>query len=109
MKSLVTLVALLPLAVFAQPINSMNNPDLPGYQNPSQVRMSQQMNDQQLQQQSMLNQDVSSSNNMLNQQLQSNMNNDSQRVLDLQPGTQIMPNQGGGMLSGDGQQHMLNQ
>lgn len=35
MKRLLLITALLPFAVLAQPINTMNNPNQPGYQIPS--------------------------------------------------------------------------
>ena len=43
MKRLLLLAMLLPFAGFAQPINTMNNPNQPGYQIPSQQRMQTQM------------------------------------------------------------------
>ncbi len=39
MKRLLILTALLPFVGFAQPINTLNNPNQPGYQIPSQQRM----------------------------------------------------------------------
>ena len=36
MKRLLILTALLPFVGFAQPINTLNNPNQPGYQIPSQ-------------------------------------------------------------------------
>ena len=36
MKRLLLLTALLPFVGFAQPINTLNNPNQPGYQIPSQ-------------------------------------------------------------------------
>lgn len=50
MKRLLLLAMLLPFAGFAQPINTMNNPNQPGYQIPSQQRMQTQMQTQQIQQ-----------------------------------------------------------
>ena len=43
MKRLLILTALLPFVGFAQPINTLNNPNQPGYQIPSQQRMQTQM------------------------------------------------------------------
>ncbi|EDX36768.1 DUF2756 domain-containing protein [Escherichia coli] len=56
MKRLLILTALLPFVGFAQPINTLNNPNQPGYQIPSQQRMQTQMQTQQIQQKGMLNQ-----------------------------------------------------
>ena len=50
MKRLLLLTALLPFVGFAQPINTLNNPNQPGYQIPSQQRMQTQMQTQQIQQ-----------------------------------------------------------
>lgn len=47
MKRLLLLTALLPFVGFAQPINTLNNPNQPGYQIPSQQRMQTQMQTQQ--------------------------------------------------------------
>jgi hypothetical protein len=43
MKRLLILTALLPFAVLAQPLNTLNNPNQPGYEIPSQQRMQTQM------------------------------------------------------------------
>ncbi|MGQ7188258.1 DUF2756 domain-containing protein, partial [Escherichia sp. HC-CC] len=48
MKRLLILTALLPFVGFAQPINTLNNPNQPGYQIPSQQRMQTQMQTQQI-------------------------------------------------------------
>lgn len=95
MKRLLLLTALLPFVGFAQPINTLNNPNQPGYQIPSQQRMQQQ-------------------------HLENQINNNSQRVLQSQPGErnparqQMLPNTNGGMLNSNrnpdsslNQQHML--
>ncbi|WP_000826036.1 DUF2756 domain-containing protein [Salmonella enterica] len=85
MKRLLLITALLPFAVLAQPINTMNNPNQPGYQIPSQQ-----------------------------QNLQSQLNANTQRVQQGQPGNgmlgqQTLPNTQGGMLSGSGNpDQMLN-
>ncbi|CHF94491.1 Protein of uncharacterised function (DUF2756) [Salmonella enterica subsp. enterica serovar Typhi] len=90
MKRLLLITALLPFAVLAQPINTMNNPNQPGYQIPSQQRMQTQMQTQARSQQ---------------QNLQSQLNANTQRVQQGQPGNgmlgqQTLPNTQGGMLSG---------
>ena len=50
MKRLLILAALLPFAALAQPLNTMNNPNQPGYVIPSQQRMQTEMMGQQQQQ-----------------------------------------------------------
>ena len=105
MKRLLILTALLPFVGFAQPINTLNNPNQPGYQIPSQQRMQTQMQTQQIQQKGMLNQQLKTQ---------------TQRVLQSQPGErnparqQMLPNTNGGMLNSNrnpdsslNQQHML--
>jgi len=84
MKYLLSLAMLLPLSVFAQPINTINNPNQPGYQIPSQQRMQTQMLNQQSQQKGMLNQQLQTQTRMQQQHLESQINNNSQRVLDSQ-------------------------
>ncbi|HCK5385778.1 TPA: DUF2756 family protein [Salmonella enterica subsp. enterica serovar Ohio] len=99
MKRLLLITALLPFAVLAQPINTMNNPNQPGYKIPSQQRMQTQMQTQARSQQ---------------QNLQSQLNANTQRVQQGQPGNgmlgqQTLPNTQGGMLSGSGNpDRMLN-
>ncbi|MBB1202066.1 DUF2756 family protein [Enterobacteriaceae bacterium 89] len=116
MKRLFLVAALMPFAAFAQPFtdNTTNNPNQPGYVIPSQQRMQNQMQSQQIQQKGMLNQQVQNQAQLQQQNLQSQLNNSQQRVLQLQPGQQVLPNSNGGMLSGgtsssSGQQHMLPQ
>ena len=115
MKRLLLLTTLLPFAVLAQPINTLNNPNQPGYQNPSQQRMQTQMMNQQQQQKGMLNQQLHTQTRIQQQQLQTQMNNNTQRIQQSQPGVQALPNTNGGMLnsttsqSGMQQQHMLPQ
>lgn len=58
MKRLLILTALLPFAALAQPINTLNNPNQPGYVIPSQQRMQTEMMSQQQQQKGMLNQQL---------------------------------------------------
>ncbi|EHM0995117.1 TPA: DUF2756 family protein [Salmonella enterica] len=111
MKRLLLITALLPFAVLAQPINTMNNPNQPGYQIPSQQRMQTQMQTQQIQQQGMLKQQMQTQARSQQQNLQSQLNANTQRV---QPGNgmlgqQTLPNTQGGMLSGSGNpDRMLN-
>ena len=50
MKRFLILTALLPFAALAQPLNTMNNPNQPGYVIPSQQRMQTEMMSQQQQQ-----------------------------------------------------------
>lgn len=116
MKRLILVAVLLPFAVLAQPINTLNNPNLPDYQNPSQARMQNQMQMQQQQQKGMLNQQLQTQSRVQQQQLQTQMNNNTTRVQQSQPGVQVLPNTNGGMLSGGvssggglQQQHMLPQ
>ena len=114
MKRLLILAALLPFSGFAQPINTMNNPNQPGYQIPSQQRMQTQMQTQQTQQKGMLNQQLKTQTQLQQQQRQTQMNNNAQRVQQGQVREQVLPNNNGGMLSGgtrqsSGQQHLLPQ
>ncbi|MDA8478411.1 DUF2756 family protein [Citrobacter sp. Awk 4] len=112
MKRFFILAALLPFAVFAQPINTMNNPNQQGYQIPSQQRMQTQMQSQQIQQKGMLNQQLKTQTQLQQQHLQTQMNNNTQRVQQGQVREQPLPNTNGGMLNSgtrqdSGQQHML--
>ncbi len=88
MKRLLILTALLPFVGFAQPINTLNNPNQPGYQIPSQQRMQTQMQTQQIQQKGMLNQQLKTQMELQQQHLENQINNNSQRVLQSQPGEQ---------------------
>ena len=110
MKKVWLLAALLPLTALAQPLNTTNNPNLPGYQNPSQQRMQSQMQAQQIQQQGMLKQQLQTQSQLQQQKLQTQLNNNSQRVLQSQPGIreQPLPSGKNGMLKG-GNGGMLNQ
>ncbi|EHS7399086.1 DUF2756 family protein [Salmonella enterica] len=117
MKRLLLITALLPFAVLAQPINTMNNPNQPGYQIPSQQRMQTQMQTQQIQQQGMLKQQMQTQARSQQQNLQSQLNANTQRVQQGQQGQpgngmlgqQTLPNTQGGMLSGSGNpDRMLN-
>lgn len=121
MKRLIIMAAFLPLTAFAQPINTLNNPNQPGYQIPSQQRMQTQMLNQQQQQKGMLNQNLQTQTRLQQQHLEAQINNNSQRVLQAQPGEldpgrqQMLPNTNSGMLSQGAnseasltqQQHML--
>ena len=97
---------------FAQPLNTMNNPNQPGYVIPSQQRMQTEMMSQQQQQKGMLNQQLRTQTQMQQQSLQNQMNANTQRVQQGQVREQPLPNKNGGMLGGmtssaSGQQHML--
>lgn len=112
MKRLLILTALLPFAALAQPLNTMNNPNQPGYVIPSQQRMQTEMMSQQQQQKGMLNQQLNTQTRLQQQSLQNQMNTNTQRVQQGQMREQPLPNKNGGMLggmssSGSGQQHML--
>ena len=112
MKRLLILTALLPFAVLAQPLNTLNNPNQPGYEIPSQQRMQTQMMGQQQQQKGMLNQQLHTQTQIQQQHLQTQMNNNTQMIQQGQVREQPLPNTSGGMLSGgtspsSGQQHML--
>lgn len=112
MKRLLFLAVLLPFTGFAQqPLNTMNNPNLPNYKIPSQQRMQTQMLNQQQQQKGMLNQQLKTQTQLQQQHLQTQLNDNTQRIQQSQPREQPLPNVNGGMLSGgsgdSGQQHML--
>lgn len=102
MKAILFLAALMPLTALAQPLNTTNNPNQPGYVVPSQQRMQNQMQVQQQQQQNMLKQDIQSQTRAQQQHLQTQLNNNQQRVLqsgNLNPSQQqVLPNNSGGML-----------
>lgn len=91
MKRLLLLAMLLPFAGFAQPINTMNNPNQPGYQILSQQRMQTQMQTQQIQQKGMLNQQLQTQTRMQQQHLENQINTNSQRVLQSQPRVESQP------------------
>ncbi|HDS9360215.1 TPA: DUF2756 family protein [Enterobacter chengduensis] len=112
MKRIVILMALLPFAALAQPINTLNNPNQQGYVIPSQQRMQTEMMSQQQQQKGMLNQQLRTQTQMQQQNLQNQMNANTQRVQQGQMREQPLQNKNGGMLGGGstlngGQQHML--
>ncbi|MDY0972083.1 DUF2756 family protein [Siccibacter turicensis] len=121
MRKLLLLMALLPFTALAQPLdNPTNNPNLPGYQNPSQQRMQTQMQSQQIQQKGMLNQQLKNQTQVQQQHLESQINNNTRRIQqgELNPRSQqLLPNNQGGMLSrgnvgsvgaiGGGEQHMI--
>lgn len=104
MKLLLIATAFLPLTLCAQPLNTTNNPNLPGYENPSQQRMQTQMLNQQQQQKKMLNQNLQTQTRLQQQHLEAQINNNSQRVRQVPPGElgqgqQMLPNGNGGMLN----------
>lgn len=115
MKRYLLLAALLPLGALAQPLNVTNNPNQPGYVIPSQQRLQNQMQSQQIQQKGMLNQQLQTQARTQQQNLEAQINNNTQRMRQSQPGElnpqaqQMLPNNGGGMLSGSGanQERML--
>ena len=112
MKRLPILIALLPFAALAQPINTLNNPNQQGYVIPSQQRMQTEMMSQQQQQKGMLNQQLKTQTQVQQQHLQNQMNTNTQRVQQGQMREQPLSNSNGGMLGGgmsqsSCQQHML--
>lgn len=86
MKKLLLLVLLLPLNSLAQEPNVLNNPNLPGYQNPTQQRLQTQMQAQQQQQQKTLNQQIQSQRLQQQQQLNNTINTQKLHVQESQPG-----------------------
>ena len=95
MQKLLMLVLLLPLSSLAQPPNPLNNPNLPGYQNPTQQRLQTQMQAQQQQQKNTLNQQIQSQSLQQQKQLNTEINNNTQRVIQSQPGKiKALPNNG---------------
>lgn len=122
MKKLLILAALLSPCSFAQPINVLNNPNQPGFVNPSEQRMQTQMQSQQIQQKGMLNQQLQTQTRVQQQHLESQINTNTQRIRESAPGElnpqtqQMLPNTSGSMLNNgsssqermlDNQQHML--
>lgn len=122
MKKLLILAALLSPCSFAQPINVLNNPNQPGFVNPSEQRMQNQMQSQQIQQKGMLNQQLQTQTRVQQQHLESQINNNTQRIQESAPGElnpqtqQVLPNTNGSMLNNgatgqdrmlSNQQHML--
>lgn len=87
MRKLLLLVLLLPLSSLAQQPNPLNNPNLPGYQNPTQQRLQTQMQAQQKLQQNTLNQQIQSQSLQQQQKLNNEININRQRVIQSQPGT----------------------
>lgn len=101
MKAILFLAVLMPLTALAQPLNTTNNPNQPGYVIPSQQRMQNQMQVQQQQHQSMLKQDMQSQTRAQQQHLQTQLNNNQQRALqggNVNSQQQVLPNSNGGML-----------
>lgn len=98
MKQRWLLVAFMPFAAFAQPLNTTNNPNLPGYEIPSQQRMQTQMLNQQQQHAEVLNQQLQTQAHQQQQQLEAQLNNNAQRVRQAQPGG-LNSGTNGGMLN----------
>ena len=121
MKRLLLLTALLPFVGFAQPINTLNNPNQPGYQIPQPAADANSNADAANSAKGMLNQQLKTQTQLQQQHLENQINNNSQRVLQSQPGgernparQQMLPNTNGGMLNSNrnpdsslNQQHML--
>ncbi|EBC1279712.1 DUF2756 domain-containing protein [Salmonella enterica] len=80
MKPWLIIMTLFPVTGFAQPINTMNNPNLPDYQNPSMQRMQTQMQTQQIQRQGMLHQQLQSQTQIQQQHWQNQMNTHAQQI-----------------------------
>ncbi|EDH6464030.1 hypothetical protein CB433_04700 [Salmonella enterica subsp. enterica serovar Newport] len=76
MKPWLILMTLLPVTGFAQPINTLNSPNLPDYQNPSLQRMQTQ----QIQEQGRLHQQLQSQMQIRQQHLQNQMNTRTQQI-----------------------------
>lgn len=91
MKRLLLLTALLPFVGFAQPINTLNNPNQPGYQIPSQQRMQTQMQTQQIQQKGMLNQQLKTQTQLQQQHLENQINNNFSGCCSHNRGSEIPP------------------
>ncbi|EBR8158766.1 hypothetical protein DOA20_27110 [Salmonella enterica subsp. enterica serovar Newport] len=85
MKQWLILMTLLPVAGFAQPLNTTNNPNLPDYQNPSLQRMQTQMQTQQVQEQGMLHQQLQSQTQIQQQHLQNQMSTRTQQIQQSRP------------------------
>lgn len=99
MKKLFLLAALLPFAVLAQPLNPTNNPNQPGYQIRSQQRLQNEMQTRQIQQQGMLNQQLQTQSRQQRLETRTQLDNQQMRIQRAQPGGQMLPNSGGGMLN----------
>ena len=91
MRNLLILLMAIPLIALAQPPNSLNNPNLPGYQNPSQQRLQTDMQTQQKVQQNRLQQQLQTESQQQQQQLNQELNTSRQHVLESQPGMMSMP------------------
>ena len=97
MQKLLMLVLLLPLSSLAQQPNPLNNPNLPGYQNPTQQRLQSQMHVQQQQQQNTLTQQIQSQSVQQQQQLNRELNSNTSRIIQPQPGMIQQPQQNQGL------------
>lgn len=91
MRNLLMLLIAVPLSALAQPPNPLNNPNLPGYQNPAQQRLQTEMQSQQKTQQNRLQQQIQTESQQQQLQLNQELNASRQRVLDSQPGMIPMP------------------
>lgn len=87
MKFLPWLALLLPVAALAQPLNPTNNPNQPGYQIPSQQRLSQEMSNQQAIQKNTLRLQQQQQQQQQSQKLQQQIQQQQQRTQQLQPGS----------------------
>ncbi|MJZ42535.1 hypothetical protein DS487_16860 [Salmonella enterica subsp. enterica] len=94
MRQWLILMALLPVTGFAQPINTLNNPNMPDYQNPSLQRMQTQMQTQQIQEQGMLHQQLQSQTQVQQQHLQNQMNTTTHQIQQSRPATIPVPHSG---------------
>lgn len=101
MRKLMLLAALMPFAALAIPLNPTNNPNQPGYVNPSQQRLQNEMHTQQMQQQRTINEQLQTQVQQQRQRLHSQFDNNQQQVVPAGRG-QMMPGsreQSGRMLS----------
>ncbi|MEN3752789.1 DUF2756 domain-containing protein [Mangrovibacter yixingensis] len=80
MKRYLILALLLPVTAMAVPLNTTNNPNQPGYVNPSQQRVQQEMRTQQMQQKSQLNQAATAQQQQQQQKLRQQLNEAQQRT-----------------------------
>lgn len=90
-RPLLLFTVLLPFVSVAQPINTMNNPNQSGYENPSQQRMQTRMLSQQQQQQGVLNQQLQNQTRLQQRQLQTQLDSTLQRVQPSRPGKNDTP------------------
>ena len=92
MKRLLILTALLPFVGFAQPINTLNNPNQPGYQMPQPAADANPDADSAKSSKGMLNQQLKTQTQLQQQHLENRqINNNSQRVVAVTAGGEIPP------------------